>query len=137
MNGAGMTTAEYRQSVERSMSEDAFLSQVVGLARSLGWRVHHCRPVVTKSGRVMTPIQGHEGFPDLVMNYFDGEDERRDRCLIAELKSWKGRNRFGPGQPEWLAAWRAIEKRSNGAVRAFTWTPADLADIELILRGEL
>jgi hypothetical protein len=36
-----------------------------------------------------------------------------------------------------MLEWRAIEKRSNGAVRAFTWTPADLADIELILRGEL
>lgn len=54
-----------------------------------------------------------------------------------ESRSLAWRLRLRAGQPEWLAAWRAIEKRSNGAVRAFTWTPADLADIELILRGEL
>lgn len=129
-----MTTAEYRDTVARAMKENAFQAQVIRLARELGWLVHHCRPVVTKSGRAMTPIQGDAGFPDLVMNLHDIDDERRDRCIVAELKSFTGRRTFQPGQQEWLTAWKAIEQRTHGAVRAFTWTPMDWDEIERELR---
>lgn len=62
------------------------------------------------------------------------ERERRDRCIVAELKSFRGRRDFQHGQKEWLTAWRAIEQRTHGAVRAFTWTPMDWDEIERELR---
>ena len=51
-----------------------------------------------------------------------------------ELKSFRGRRDFQHGQKEWLTAWRAIEQRSQGAVRAFIWTPMDWDEIERELK---
>jgi hypothetical protein len=53
---------------------------------------------------------------------------------VAELKSFRGRRDFQRGQQEWLTAWRAIEQRSQGAVRAFVWTPMDWDNIERELK---
>ena len=133
-NKPPMTTAEYREAAAKATKENAFQAQVIRFARELGWLVHHCRPVVTQSGRAMTPIQGDAGFPDLVMTLHDREDESRDRCIVAELKSFRGRRDFQHGQQEWLTAWRAIEQRTKGAVRAFVWTPMDWDDIERELK---
>lgn len=133
MNGGEMTTAEYRAQVHKGTSEGAFMAQIIGMARAAGWLVHHCRPVVTKSGRAMTPIQGDGGFPDLAMVWFHPDDERHDLAVVAELKSWRGRSAYQPGQEHWIDAWRAIEKGSRGYVRAFVWTPMDWDEIERVL----
>lgn len=51
---------------------------IVAAASILGYRVHHTRPARSQRGW-STPIQGHPGFPDLVI-------VGHGRCFIVELK---------------------------------------------------
>ena len=67
------------------MKESYFQSQVIMLAKLHGWLVMHTRAVEIRPGVWKTPLQGHAGFPDLVLVH-------PDRGLIfAELKSDKGK----------------------------------------------
>lgn len=65
------------------MNEAEFQQAVIDIAKLRGWRVAHFRPARTAKGW-RTPVQGHAGFPDLVL-------ARRGRVLFIELKSDKGR----------------------------------------------
>jgi hypothetical protein len=49
-----------------AISEKEFQNKVVALAIMYGWRVTHFRASQV-GGKWMTAIQGHSGFPDLVM----------------------------------------------------------------------
>ena len=51
------------------MKEREFQDQVIAMAILYGWKVHHVRPGMTRNGAWMTHVQGHTGFPDLVMAY--------------------------------------------------------------------
>lgn len=83
------------------VTEGQLQAAVIGAARSLGWRIAHFRPAATARG-YRTPMQGHKGFPDLVL-------ARAGVVFVWELKGWQGVKRPVLGQPEpeqleWLAA---------------------------------
>jgi hypothetical protein len=103
------------------MTEQELQDAVIDLAKLLGWHVMHQRPGRTASGW-RTTIQGHVGFPDLVLL-------RPPRLIFAELKTARGRVDFG--QATWLNGLDAVPH-----VEQFVWRPADwqLGQIEEILR---
>jgi hypothetical protein len=92
-----------------SLTERAFQSQVVRLARLFGWACYH-----TRDSR-----RSEAGFPDLVM-------VRRPRVVWAELKSERGR--LSPEQKAWIEELRA----SGQAV--YIWRPSSWQEIERVLR---
>ena len=60
------------------MTEAEFQANVIDLAKTLGWRIHHDR------GDYRQCIAGDPGFPDLVL-------AKDGRVLFLELKSEKGK----------------------------------------------
>ena len=94
-----------------TVNERQFQDQVIAMAILYGWKVHHVRPGMTANGRWMTHVQGHTGFPDLVLAH-------KERGLIfAELKAQKGR--LEDDQIDWL---RTID--ATGA-ECYVWRPDD------------
>jgi hypothetical protein len=90
-------------------NEQAFTDAVIDLATMYGWFVHHDR------GRMKSHIQGHVGFPDLVL-------VRRGQILFRELKMPNGKTT--PEQEGWL-------NQLAGKV----WRPADWDKIIDTLAG--
>ena len=76
------------------MNEAQFTTIVIEMAKALGWLVYHQRPARTAKGW-RTALQGHAGFPDLVL-------AKDGRVIFAELKSAKGR--LSDAQKGWLEA---------------------------------
>jgi hypothetical protein len=76
-----------------AISEKEFQNKVVALAIMYGWRVTHFRASQV-GGKWMTAIQGHSGFPDLVLAH------ENKGLVFAELKTDKGR--LDPAQITWL-----------------------------------
>ena len=107
----------------RSLTEAAFLRQVVDLAHYTGWLVHHCRPAVLPSGKWATHIQGDPGFPDLVL-------AKEGRVIFVELKREKGR------VTDAQQAWRWALGAGRYGCSAFVWRPSDWSVIEKVLKGE-
>ena len=108
------------------MTESEFQRQVIQLAVLCGWRVHHVRPArVRVRGRDVyrTPVQGHKGFPDLVL-------ARRGRVIAAELKA--GRGQLSEDQVLWRDAMSGGQSAEYAGWKL--WRPEDWADIERILR---
>lgn len=99
------------------LSEDAFLAQVLALARLRGWRCHHQRPARTKSSW-RTAIAGSPGFVDLVL-------VRPPVLIFAELKTDQGR--LSAAQRAW------IEALGCCGVEVYTWRPGDWSQIEEVL----
>lgn len=90
-------------------SERSFQSQVLQLAKVLGWRAYHTWNSMHSTG----------GFPDLVL-------VRRPRVVFAELKRQdKGPT---PDQTAWLEELRACDQE------AYLWRPSDWNELERILR---
>lgn len=91
---------------------------IIELAKVLGWHVAHFRPARTKHGW-STAMQGHKGFPDLVL-------ARSGRVVFAECKSEKGR--LSDEQVSWLDALAGAE--------VYVWRPADWVSgaIDAVLR---
>lgn len=96
-------------------SETEFLNLVVEYATLCGWLVHHDRPAMNRHGDYRTALQGHAGFPDLVL-------ARNGDVVFAELKSKGGKvtglqglwlkNLAGDNCYLWWPDdWPAIEKR--------------------------
>ena len=79
--GASVSVAEARVAIDKSISEKEFQTQVIELARVLGYICYH-----TYNSENSEP-----GFPDLTMV--------RERVVFAELKSAKGR--VTPDQQKW------------------------------------
>lgn len=105
------------------MTEQQLTDAIVELCRYLGVLVHHDRPARTERGW-RTAVQGHEGFPDLVIVGSGG-------VLWRELKSERGQ--LTTHQAMWLA-----KLRSAGADFA-TWRTSDWptrirAEIEAVAR---
>ena len=109
--------------MDAAVTEDAFLRQVIELAKLRHWLIHHCRPARTKKGWA-TPIQGDAGFPDLVL-------VREGRLLFVELKAQKGR--VTPDQRIWLALLKDQAGFHQGT-GVYLWKPSDWAQIEEVLR---
>ncbi len=78
-----------------AISEKDLQNAAVALAKTLGYRVAHFRPAIGRGGRWSTPMQGHPGWPDLVL-------VGRGRVVFRELKV--GTNNLSPDQEMWGAA---------------------------------
>lgn len=74
-------------------SEQELLDQTIQLATLQGWLVHHDRPARTAHGW-RTAVQGHAGFPDLVL-------ARSGVVLIRELKGPAGH--LASAQIDWAS----------------------------------
>jgi hypothetical protein len=67
---------------------------IVDAARRTGWLIYHNRPVQTSSGRHLTALQGHQGFPDLILVHAIArlvwfvELKRRPNTLAPEQLAW-------------------------------------------------
>jgi hypothetical protein len=101
------------------LTERAFQEQILRLAYATGWLCYHTRPGRTRAGW-RTPVQGHVGFPDLVLAH-----KGRGVVLFWELKVGSRR----PTRPQcfWLDALRAA------GAHAAVVTPDDWATIEAVL----
>ncbi len=103
-----MNLTDYLEAQRLAWSERQFLDAVIEAASASGWLVAHFRPAQTEKGW-RTPMQGHPGFPDLVL--------ARDGVVIfAELKSEKGR--VSAEQQKWIAA-----------THGYLWRPSDWKQI--------
>jgi VRR-NUC domain len=107
--------------VRFSVTEKAFQDQVVDLAILYRWLVYHSRPAWIRDGRMVTALQGHKGFPDLIM-------VRPPRIIVAELKSERGQ--LSIAQMHWLEAFR-----KTTWPEVYVWRPADLDLVEQCLRS--
>jgi len=97
------------------VKESYFQSQVIMLAKLHGWLVMHTRAVEIRPGVWKTPLQGHAGFPDLVLVH-------ASRGLIfAELKSDKGK----------LSAMQVVwsEALTIAGQEVYLWRPKDIEAI--------
>lgn len=102
----------------REIPEATFQSEVLALAKGLGWRTFHApanRPN-PRNGRIQ---HLEPGFPDLVL-------VRGTRLVFAELKRQTGKTT--PAQDAWLADLRATGQE------AYVWRPADWPQIRETLR---
>lgn len=85
--------------------ESAWQDQVIGLARSYGWRVAHFhdsrREIVRRGQRQLVGDTAARGFPDLVL-------VRPPELLFVELKTDRGR--VAPAQREWLLSLEEVER---------------------------
>lgn len=104
------------------MKEREFQDQVIAMAILYGWKCHHVRPGRTSNGSWMTHVQGHTGFPDLVLSH-----ETRG-TVFAELKAEKGR--LEPDQVDWLRTLDAT------GLECYVWRPSDWHFIQTrLLKG--
>lgn len=93
------------------LTEEQFLSEVLRLARRLGWHAYH-----TRDSR-----KSAAGFPDCVF-------ARAPRLFVAELKV--GDNQPTAAQLTWLEQFQAA------SIPAYVWRPTDWQEIERTLRGD-
>ena len=112
------------------MLEAEFQANVVQLAKTTGWLIHHDR------GDYRQTIAGDAGFPDLVM-------ARAARVIFAELKSDEGN--LTDTQIKWLTAlsgspWSGgttgfLRPVVNGAgsIEFYVWRPPDIDLIAKVL----
>ena len=103
------------------INEAALQAAVIELAKLYGWKVHHTRAVQMPSGKWSTPIQGHAGFPDLVL-------VRPPDTIFVELKSAIGKT--SDKQDEWIAA------LFEAGQEVHVWRPRDIGFIKERLSRE-
>lgn len=98
---------------ERKLPTEAQCQRaIIEAAQMAGWRVHAERTSRTASGSYATAIQGHAGFPDIIMC-------RGYQLLAIELKRDKT-GRMGPGQQEWIDALGDVP----GVTAMVVWVPS-------------
>lgn len=113
--GAARAAKPRWQTLADVMAEDQLLTSVVDLATTLGWLVYHARPARTADGW-RTALQGHKGFPDLVLVH-------QDAMILAELKSANGR--LSAEQERWRDRLLDLDQAvAGGCVRYRVWRPA-------------
>ena len=98
------------------LSEEDFQDRILKTAELYGWRCIHHRPARRTDGGWRTAMQGHPGFPDLVL-------ARDGVVIVAELKSARGQ----PTADQWL--W--LEALGD---HARLWRPQDWPAIQNELR---
>jgi nicotinamidase-related amidase len=101
------------------ISEAAFQSTVIALAKHHGWLVFHPLKAQNGRGQWRTATQGDTGFPDLVLAH------HRAGVIFAELKSAIGK--LSDRQIRWIG-----ELKAAGA-EVYVWRPGDLEEIKQIL----
>lgn len=101
--------------------EDAFLDNVMQLARHCGWtKVVHFRPARTAKGWRTAGSGDVVGWPDLLLIH-----PPTGTLIVAELKIPP--NVCTPEQESWLQAFRDAD------IAAYVWTPDSWAQIEDVL----
>lgn len=98
----------------RPPTEAQCQATIVAAAKRGNWLVHAERPARTQSGKWSTPIQGHAGFPDLILI---SPDHRT--IIVAELK--RKPNKVEPHQWTWLDAFSDFA-RSNVCFPSPEWS---------------
>jgi hypothetical protein len=102
----------------RTLTKEAdWQRDIIQLARTLGWRIAHFRPAMTKHGWKTALAGDGAGFPDLCLV--------RDRIIMAELKNETGK--LSEDQLEWIAALEVA------GVETYVWRPQDLDEIMRVL----
>lgn len=96
----------------QGITEKVFQSQIIQLAKTLGWRVYH--PFLSK--------WSERGWPDLAL-----ANERQRRVLYAEIKREGGK--LTDDQAEWLRLLSVCGEE------AYYWFPSDWDTIVKILQG--
>lgn len=95
-------------------SEADCQASIVKAAELAGWLVHGERPAPGRRGEWRTHLQGHRGFPDLVL-------VRPPRILFVELK--RKPNKVEPDQQVWLTNLAA-----SGAEARVVYVPEQMQD---------
>lgn len=112
-----------------ALSEAGWARRVEGLLRFYGWRYFHApdnKPRTGKGGREhrqrVTP-----GFPDYIATRH--QQGSGPELVVLELKAERGR--MGPGQDEWLGAFReladSVQAIAGPALAARAGLPPDVA----------
>ena len=101
------------------LSESAFQTKILHVAKLAGWMVHHSRPAQLPSGRWVTPIAGDAGLPDLILVH------PRRGFIMAEIKTELGR--LTAGQKKWLSSLH------DAGIEVYVWRPSMFDDIQNIL----
>lgn len=118
--------------MKRNWTEKQFQDAVVEVAAFYGWRIHHVRAGQTSRGAWLTAVQGHVGFPDLVLAHSGrAPGDRRPMlpCVIfAELKSPTGK--LSDHQQKWADVLTAIP-----GVEYYLWRPDQFETISYRLEG--
>lgn len=107
----------------RHLTEAEFQTQVIDLARLMGWRCAHFRAARTNRGWRTPCVADAVGWPDLVLVH-----PVRRRVIFVELKADGGH--LSPSQAEWLAALR------DAGADARLWTPGHWDEIERVLTNK-
>ena len=98
-------------------NEAEFKNWVINQAKVYGWLVHHDLPAQARNGRWATHVQGHAGFPDLVLLH-----PSRGELLFVELKSERGK--ISTVQDTWLMALNLAGAENH------VWRPQDVKAIQ-------
>jgi len=98
------------------MTEAGLQKLIIQAAQLYGWRISHFRPALTSKGW-RTAVEGHAGFPDLVL-------AKDGKVIIAELKTEKGK--LSPAQVVWQQALGDCYR---------LWRPSNVPQILSELRG--
>ena len=98
-----------RNRIVEGWSEAEFQSEIIGLARALGWVHYHAHD----------SRRSPSGFPDLVLVH-----PRRGEIIYRELKTMKGR--VSDAQRHWLEILKAA-KQDADVWRPCDWTNGNIA----------
>lgn len=112
---AALSHAAGLRAVADAMSERVLQAAVLELLARHGWLAFHAAtaPTVRRGAVVHRTAQlGDRGFPDLACVH-----AAAGRSVFIELKAQRGR--LGPGQQEWLDAYR------NAGAEVYLFKPAD------------
>jgi hypothetical protein len=109
-----------QQKLDRAVTEDALLREVLAVAKTFGWLAHHTRPAWSAKG-YRTPVQGDKGFCDLVLAH------PTRGVIFVELKREQGV--VTPEQTRWLETLRAAGQRAE------VWRPSMRGEIVATLAG--
>jgi hypothetical protein len=105
----------------RTVTEKEWTADVVKMMRTTHWLMCHFRTGMMVNGRWITPMQGDDGFPDII-------GLKGPRILVAELKRQIGYP-VKPEQQRWLDAFHAA------GAEAYVWRPGDHTLVWAILNG--
>lgn len=112
------TAAQYRQSLDRAMTERQWMAQVEQFAVHRGWAKYH-----TFDSR-----RSDAGFPDLVLTRAIPGDRR---IVFAELKAMNGK--LSAAQRSWLTVLELIAELCGGHLEVKCWKPSDWDDVRRTL----
>lgn len=101
------------------MNEEQLTTRILEAAITYGWLVTHFRPAWTGKGW-RTPLQGHKGFPDLVL-------VKGERVIFAELKSLTGK--LSRDQAIWL------DRLRTAGAEVYVWDERDWPFILALLQS--